>query len=186
MKPKFQRSDVTAEMIREFVSYDPETGLFKWLPRDRKWFARQCSFTSWNGQFSGKPAFRSVDSEGYLTGNIFHLAFKAHRVAFAHFHGRWPKHSIDHKNGNRSDNRIENLRDVSRSLNMRNRRLSANNTSGVNGVYWHKSIKRWVAYINTDEGSKTIGSFVDKDDAVAARRKAEKLNSYHPNHGRAA
>ncbi|ARC38619.1 HNH endonuclease [Paracoccus yeei] len=146
-------------------------------------FSSEAVASAWNVQFAGKPALIINRSDGYLSGSIFDKRFLAHRVVWAMKYGEWPKDQIDHINGNRSDNRISNLRDVPNIENGKNLGLPSNNTSGVRGVYFSTLRKKWVVQIGSHEKRKTIGSFHDFEDAVAARRKAEKQFGYHSNHG---
>jgi len=103
----------------------------------------------------------------------------AHRVAWALHYGEWPKHEIDHINGNKRDNRIQNLRDVPHLLNQRNRGLRADNTSGADGVSWMKA-----GFWRVTVAGKYLGIFKDFEAAVAARKSAEQAHGYHVNHGR--
>ena len=106
-----------------------------------------------------------------------------HRAVFAVVHGRWPTGQIDHIDGDPTNNRIENLREVSGLENQRNMKRYTNNTSGYTGVRRTTSGK-WQALI-TDNGKRIcLGSFEDPADAAAAyRAKADELG-YHKNHGR--
>lgn len=87
---------------------------------------------------------------------------------------------VDHINGDTLDNRKSNLRNVDRSENQRNMSKSRANKSGVTGVFWSNRDKRWVATISTTR----LGSFINFDDAVAARKEAEVAHGFHSNHGR--
>lgn len=139
----------------------------------------------WNAQFADKPAFARVDhSTGYHRSTIFNLNVYAHRVAWAMHHGEWPSGCIDHINGVRTDNRIENMRDVERIQNHMNMTRSRRNKSGVTGVFWYSRAKVWHAYISDNGKRVHLGSFSDKSDAIAARKAAEVKYGYHPNHGR--
>nr|WP_175479900.1 HNH endonuclease signature motif containing protein [Paracoccus homiensis] len=108
---------------------------------------------------------------------------QAHRVAWAVIHGRWPNGEIDHINGDRSDNRLANLREVTKRENHRNMAIRSDNTSGVTGVYWAREKGKWAAYIKADK-MVALGRYDTFAEAVAARRAAEKVLGYHPNHGR--
>lgn len=163
--------------LRSVLSYDPETGLLTWLGRkgDTR-FVR-----TFNSRFAAKPAFTTLE-RGYLQGRIDGRLFYAHRIIWKLMTGEEPD-DVDHLNGKRSDNRWANLRNVSRTENMRNRRLSDANTSGVFGVsktYWGA----WQAKIGDQNRTVTIGSFRTKQEAVAARKSAERKLGYHENHGR--
>lgn len=122
---------------------------------------------------------------GYMCGEIFNKPVSAHRVAFTIYHGKRPDGEVDHINGNRSDNRISNLRDTTRTVNARNMKKSAANQSGVTGVSFYKSSGRWQSRIMADGKYLHLGYFDRFDDAVSARKSAEKKLGYHPNHGRA-
>lgn len=109
-----------------------------------------------------------VNSNGYITArcnNKQHILF--HRVLFP------DSITVDHITHNTSDNRKCNLRIATQSQNNINRSIMKNNTSGVTGVYWHKKDKRWVARIKFNKKSIYLGSFVNFEDAVKVRKKAE-------------
>jgi hypothetical protein len=94
-----------------------------------------------------------------------------------------PEHGIDHEDGNGLNNRWENLRDVTRLENMRNRRKYKNNTSGVVGVVWNKARGKWQVQIKVKGTLIFLGYFVNKDDAIKARKKADIKYGFHKNHG---
>ena len=77
----------------------------------------------------------SLDKDGYRIIKIKGKQYKAHRLVFAFFNGRFPKDELDHINHVRSDNRIENLREVSRTENILNRVIAPNSKTGYVGVY---------------------------------------------------
>lgn len=176
------------ELLRKLLRYEPDTGKLYWRERtpdmfvDGKRSAEWCC-KSWNIRFSGKEAFTAFRN-GYLYGSIFCRSYSAHRVIWAIYFGEWPLDDIDHINGGRSDNRIKNLRSVARSENMKNKKLPLNNTSGVMGVFWANLEKRWYAQITCDGKLKHLGKFLNKDDAIAARKAAEVKYGFHANHGR--
>lgn len=162
--------------LRDLLSYDAENGLLTWLHRP-------FSKGSWNAQYSGKPALTADCGQGYRVGAVLGRKVYAHRVAWALHYGVHPT-LIDHINGIRSDNRIENLRDVTATENARNACRKSNNTSGVNGVSWNKQVGRWTAMITVDRKSKYLGLFDLLDDAIAARLAEQAKHEFHPNHGR--
>jgi hypothetical protein len=178
-------------MLRTLLRYEPETGKLFWLERDASLF-RDLKFSAdrncriWNTRYAGAEAFKADDGKGYLVGSIFGRAYNAHRVIWALIHGEWPKAEIDHINGDRSDNRISNLRSVSVQENARNSKLPADNTSGAIGVSWKKRDARWQAYIAVNRRHIHLGYFDDFDAAVAARKEAELRLGFHPNHGRSS
>ena len=162
-----------AEALRQLLQYDPESGALVWLPRPD-----HPAFTT---RWAGKLAFTAVE-RGYLQGRIFGELHYAHRIIWRMQTGEIPQ-DVDHINGVRSDNRWCNLRHVTRTANLKNRRLSSNNRSGVHGVNQTPWVT-WQAYIGHDGRSICLGSFASKDDAIGARRSAEAALGYHENHGR--
>ena len=128
----------------------------------------------------------SIYSTGYRRIRIRGTRYRAHRLTWLWHHGSWPDGPLDHINGDRLDNRIENLRVVTTQENQKNRKVPCNNSSGVVGVCFHKQHQKWAAQIWIDGKPKHIGHFEDFNEAVAARKAAEIDNNYHENHGRAA
>lgn len=125
-----------------------------------------------------------VTASGYRRLSIAGMRFCGHRVMWAYVHGRWPTMRLDHINGNGLDNRIENLREVSHQENHRNAKLSRRNKSGFVGVYWYAGKSPWRAFIKVDGRLIALGSFADMQDAIEARKAAERAHGFHPNHGR--
>lgn len=174
---------ITADRLRECVDYDPDTGLFTWRDRPLSHFKRAQSHAAWRATCFGKP-FGSILSTGYRRAIIDGERYLEHRLAWFYVYGVWPEEQIDHLNGDRTDNRIANLRCVSNAENHRNLTLFRNNTSGVAGVRFDKRYGTWKAVIWDSGRPVHLGSFLRKDDAVAARRDAEMQLGYHPNHGK--
>lgn len=170
-------------VLRELLRYEPDTGKLYWKPRPREMFNKERDMRMWNTRYSNAEAFTSSD-RGYKVGSIFGVMYKAHRVAYAISHGRWPEDEVDHINHIRCDNRIANLREVLTSENSRNRKLKKNNATGVTGVFWNKSIGRWAAVIRFEYKQHYLGVYKDFEDAVAARKKAERYFGFHANHGK--
>lgn len=179
----------TPEQLRQLLRYEPETGRLYWRERGPGWFTDgrhkavdQCA--RWNNRLAGKQALSTVNHAGYYIGPVLSRNVLAHRAVWAIHHGEWPAETIDHINGDRTDNRLVNLRAVSQQENARNMRLSAFNTSGVAGVGYDKANKKWRAKIGAP-GGKTVclGRYDRFEDAVAARKSAESKYDYHPNHG---
>jgi hypothetical protein len=183
---------VPANRLSELFSYEPETGFLYWKERAQSWFpdrghggAYGC-MRRWNADNANRRAFTAKDGPGYHWGAIKGIRCKAHQVVWALHNGEWALEQIDHVNGIRTDNRIENLRAVSHRENARNAKIYRSNKSGTPGVSWHKRDQIWIARINTTEGRLALGSYRDLADAVRARKSAEIAHGYHPNHGRAA
>lgn len=170
--------------LRKLLACDPERGGFVWQPRPASMFNTSRAANRWNACYAGKPAFNTLEATGYKTGKIFGKRLKAHRVVWAWAHGYWPD-EIDHINGDRSDNRIANLRPVDHRENSKNRKLYKSNTLGSQGIHQRPS-GRWGAYISINGKRTVIGTFDTKEEAIVARRQAEREHGYHPNHGRNA
>jgi len=125
-------------------------------------------------------------TSGYRTIKVSLLNLYYHRVLWLMTFKEWPNGSLDHIDGNTLHNKIENLRVVSQSVNLRNRAISKNNTSGIMGVNYKKSRKTWQAVIVTDEGKTLYKSFKHKGAAAVQRKYWEYKFGYHPKHGRPA
>ena len=111
------------------------------------------------------------------------VVHKAHRLAWMYVYGEWPEY-IDHIDGNGLNNRISNLRSVSKEESAKNKPLQLNNNSGCSGVRFYKPLGRWLARINVNGKRVHLGYFDLIEDAVKVRKEAEKKHGYHPNHGR--
>lgn len=177
-------SDITPELCRQLLRYEPETGRLYWRERDVSLFTTTRAGNSWNSRLAGRVAFTADDGRGYRVGGIHHRTLLAHRVIWAVVYGEWPTHEIDHINGIRDDNRLANLRAVTRVQNGRNIRRSSRNRSGRIGVCWSKRMGKWQAYIKNREEYRHLGYFTSFGDACHARAKAEANLGYHANHGR--
>lgn len=130
------RSDrIAVARLKEVLDYDPSTGIFRWKPgREKHLKAR-----------AGKVAGSQTTS--YVMICIDGNYIGAHRLAWMYVHESQPKGCIDHINGLCTDNRIDNLRDVTHHQNTLNRKLSKRNSSGVHGVDYHRASKKWRARV---------------------------------------
>lgn len=165
-------SEVSRKRITEVLDYNPETGVFNWkIQPARRWKNREQT-----GSLS--------KSDGYIRITIDGHRCAAHRIAWMWVHGKWPEGQIDHINHDRSDNRIENLRDVTVSENRKNQIPSKANTSGVTGVSWAARDKRWTTRITVNGKTMSLGNYKDFKDAVSARKAASKKYGFHENHGK--
>lgn len=150
------RELVSVERLRAMLSYDAITGLFSWIEKP-----------SWGVSVGEVAGF--INSAGYRSIRIAGVGYQAHRLAWLHHYGYWPASDLDHINGDKSDNRIANLRDVSRKVNCENqRRPQRNNTSGFLGVSWAKNEKKWKAQISHSGKKRAIGYFSSPEKAHEA------------------
>lgn len=178
----------TPEVLRQLLRYDPETGTLYWLKRGPEWFSDchkgRSALGRWNSRFAGKPALNCV-RRGLRHGSLLDKSVTAHKVVWAFVHGVWPTHEIDHINGDATDNRIANLRDVPHGENLRNMSLRSDNSSGFTGVTFFRSSQRWGAQVSINGTTKSLGTFKTRDEAIAARESANAELQFHLNHGRA-
>jgi len=176
---------LTQDTLRELLEYCPDTGLFTWRYRDRRWFNSDRHHNAWNARFFGRSA-GSLNPSGYIYIHVFMRSYKAHRLAFLYMTGEFPPHDTDHINHNKADNRWVNIRAATRSENCQNKDIQANNTSGTIGVSWHKLKDKWESNIKLHGRVFYLGTFNKKKDAITARKVAEIKYGFHPNHGSAA
>ena len=133
---------------------------------------------------TGKPCGqRANNGNGYVRVRVGKRLLLVHRVIYALAHGVMPM-EVDHISGNRADNRIENLRDVSHLENLHNSKKRNTNTSGFAGVHWDARDQKWRAQICVDGRQIHLGYFNDYDDAVQARKLAK--IKHHPTSPEAA
>jgi len=175
---------LTQDYLKSILDYDPESGIFTWIPRDIDSFATALAYAGWSARFSGARA-GTIGTCGYLSISIGEKSYRAHRLAFLWMEGAFPDLVTDHINGIESDNRWANLRDVTRQENMRNQKRRKNNKSGITGVYFDKASGKWRADITVGGGKKAyLGRFISSSLAAQARRDAEVKYGFHHNHGR--
>ena len=126
----------------------------------------------------------NTKSNGYLRVGINYKQYSLHRLIFMMHHGYVPDY-IDHIDGDKANNRIENLRAASHSENLYNRKFQKNNTSGVKGVSYEKQYKKkWKAKISVDGKEMSIGRFETLEEAKKAiKATREKLHGFFANHG---
>ena len=158
----------TPEELRKLLRYEPETGKLFWVPRPEESFASVNAARSWNTKYAGKEAFTSLDRDGYRQGTICGIFVRAHRVIWAIMTGEWPSDTIDHKNTQKTDNTFINLRSASMSQQKMNCGASASNTSGIKGVYWSNTYRKWIAKIRAEGKIYHLGYYDIKSEAAAA------------------
>lgn len=139
-------TDITVEMLRERFLYDPETGEILSLKRRRP--------------------LGCLGGSGYWRVKVGGALLQAHRVAMALTTGSWPAGQVDHIDGDRRNNRITNLRACSPKENSRNAKRRVDNTSGLTGVSWTASRKKWRAFIRINGRNTYLGLFANKDEAA--------------------
>lgn len=183
------------ELLRKLIDYDPETGFLFWKPRTPDMFrdtggryGPETACKIWNTKNAGKRAFNRPHGKRHYSGSLLGELHLAHRVAWAVHYGERIFGFIDHINGNGRDNQICNLRLANAAINTQNAMQRKDCASGVTGVNWHIN-KRWgtpcwVARIQVGNRRIFLGSFTNLEDALAARRRAEKKYGFGPAHGK--
>ena len=162
--------DLTVDLLNELFDYDKETGDLIW----KACKSRRVKV----GAIAG-----SLESNGYKRLKINFKSYLVHRIVFLMHKGYLPK-TIDHINGDRLDNRIENLRAVTANQNQHNRKLNSNSTSGFKGVSWCKRDNKWKATIKLEGKRINLGRFNTIEEADAVVRAArEELHGTFANHG---
>ena len=152
----------TQQELQTKFSYNPETGVFAL----RK--------TRGKRQAGDEPG--GLSPQGYRQISINGRTYGAHKLAWLYVYGVWHSGDIDHINHKRDDNRICNLRDVDRSLNLLNVRPDKAGSSGHRGVclisHKKRGAKRWRAYIGAAGKNQHLGNFYTIEEAIAARTQA--------------
>lgn len=175
-------AELTKARASEYFNYQPKTGHLIFKERPETDFKTKMEYGR-HAKKIGKIA-GSKNKDGYLKVCIDGEYFSAHRVAWLIEFGELPKYpdyEIDHINGNRTDNRLSNLRKVTKSENQRNGSQRVNNTSGVHGVNWKPKYNskegdgRWVARIWNGPEHVYLGQFKTLHEAQIARKAAERV-----------
>jgi HNH endonuclease/AP2 domain-containing protein len=149
-----RRPRITAARLRELLDYNSETGEFRWR--------KQVSRSVKAGAVAGL-----TDRDGYRRITIQGRIYPAHRLAWLYMTGQWCRVMIDHRDGNPSNNRRDNLRRATVSQNNANRRIHRNNKCGFKGVV-RNHIGRWVSAIYKNGKRHHLGSFGTPQEAHAA------------------
>jgi hypothetical protein len=136
---------ISADELRQLVKYDRDTGLFQ----------------------RGGKVIGTRNKTGYVVFSLKSTLYYAHRLAWLYETGEMPS-QIDHVNGIKNDNRMDNLRLATHAENMRNRVVRPQSTSGRKGVRLHKTSGLWFASIVVDRKVISLGYHRDKEDAASA------------------
>lgn len=158
-----------ASELRAMLFYEPSTGTFTW--------AKAVNRRVVVGSVAG-----SLRSTGQITIRLNSKAYLAHRLAWLYVHGTWPTNQIDHINGDPSDNRIANLRDVPQNINCQNRRRAKrNNSTGLLGVSKRAASGLFTATIFVGGTTLFLGNFRTAEAAhaeyLSAKRQVHKGNT---------
>jgi hypothetical protein len=149
------RNAISAEYLRKILDYDPAAGCFVW---------KKSQGSSRAGEIAGtvnKPL-------GHIHIMIDRVWYYAHRLAWLHVHGEWPRSNLDHINGIPSDNRIVNLRCATQSQNRMNAALRRDNKAQLKGVYFETRRSKWRATINRNRRTIFLGRYATAHEAHQA------------------
>jgi hypothetical protein len=159
--------EVTQDRLKLLYAYDPATGIFT------------------SNKYNKPVGFAH---RGYLAVELWHNGkerkFKLHQLAWLYMHGSWPFPMIDHINQIKTDNRIDNLRQVTLAQNLQNKPVYKSKSglprSGFKGVHWVKSQNKWKACIGHNGQSTYLGLFDDPEKAfLAYKQAAKKLHTHN-------
>ena len=165
---------LTQAELKTRLHYDPETGIFTWLPLPVVHYAHK----SWNTRFAGKQA-GFIKKLGYIDIALNHKEYKAHRLAWLYVYGYFPPDDIDHINRNKTDNQITNLREATRSQNQQNIVIGRmDSKSGFRGVYFHTYNNKYVAKISINKKTLWLGYYDTLETACQAYLIAKR--KHHP------
>jgi len=158
---------LTKDYLKTIIKYNPETGEMNKL----HYYRPNCIGKLLKND--GKNRYKNIE----ICGKVY----KQHRIAWLYVYGIMPK-EIDHINGIRSDNRLCNLREVTRSQNIQNIGIRSNNTSGYKGVIFEAKKKKWRARITLDYKLINLGYYCNAESAFIAYCEAAK--KYHKEYAR--
>lgn len=153
------RTKLTQEVVQHLFTYKPETGELRW---------KKAPFTG-----SKKGASANTSCNGYYVVRIYGKIYGVHRIIWLYVHGYLPENEIDHIDRDKTNNRIDNLREVSRQCNRRNTGLQINNKSGITGVSFKSLHFAWAASITVNNKYYSLGIYTDYIEAVCTRLAAE-------------
>lgn len=162
---------LTQKILKEYLKYNHNTGVFTWI-----------KITS-NRAKIGKIA-GCDNGKGYIRIKLMNKYYVAHRLAWLYEYGELPSFEIDHKDRNKGNNAIGNLRKVTRTENNMNHPLRKDNTSGTTGVQWYEQYNKWMVNIRKNNKKYFLGYFENIEDAILARKTAEAKLGFDINHGK--
>ncbi len=154
---------LTQAELKDIVEYNKDTGIM-----------------TRNGKVIGG---KITKHDRFLKATIKGKRYKIHQLAWIYEYGKMPTYQIDHDNGDRNDNGIRNLRDITQADNNKNAAMRKDNISGCTGVHQREYKGRiyWIARIGKEK--RSLGSFDTFEDAVIARKRAERELGYDKRHG---
>lgn len=163
-----RQARLSRERLLEVLSYDPATGVFRWL------------VSTSNRIKIGAVAGQLIKGARWI--NVDGTRFAAHRLAWFYVKTVWPDGDIDHHDVNPDNNIFVNLREAFGGQNHCNCRVRKHCRSGVKGAHWHSQAKRWTSRISLNKKHHYLGLFDTVEEAAAAY--AEASARFHGEFGR--
>ncbi|MFB6349684.1 HNH endonuclease signature motif containing protein [Moraxella marmotae] len=163
-------SDLTQQRLQQYLRYDEQSGEFTWIKRPSK----NIHLHTRAGTLDKSSGYRSI--------TLFGKRYLEHRLVWLYVHGEMPKHQIDHINQIRDDNRLSNLRHITKAENQRNKTRRTSRLDEI-GIWWCKRRKRYIAEISLNGKKVYQKSFTDIDEAIKARKQKSLELGFHDNHG---
>jgi hypothetical protein len=151
---------ITQDKLKEYFNYNDGQLIWK----------KQPSTHIKVGDIAG-----NTNNRGYIQIKFLCNRFYAHRLIFFMFNGYFPQ-EVDHIDGNKTNNKIENLRQATPAQNRQNRGISKNNTSGIKGVSWSKKENKWIAQCQVNKKNHFLGRY---NDIELAKKAVQQFRNQH-------
>jgi hypothetical protein len=168
------KNNIPINFLKQNIFYDNFSGILFWKENPEK-------SSQWNAKYSNKKVATPKNDKGYhiiklnYDGKRYNLT--EHRVVWALIKNEWPRHTIDHKDNNKSNNKIDNLRIATVGENNKNKPSTKNSTSKYKGVSWKTKENKWYVAVRVNGKSTHFGVFYDEIEAALAYNQAAK--KYH-------
>jgi len=157
---------ITQERLKQLLHYNPETGVFTRIESNRK------------DRLGKQPGSRNT--KGHVQIRLDGTLYVAHRLAWLYMTGKFPTNQIDHIDGDKTNNKIVNLREATNKQNQENVPLQVNNTSGYRGVSFNKPTRKFRAYVCHNRQQITLGFFKTAEEAALMAKDArDRLFTHH-------
>ncbi|WP_396622949.1 HNH endonuclease [Marinobacter sp. W-8] len=177
---------ITQKYLKECLHYNPDTGILTWLERPAHHFKTKLSQKRINSRFAGTQAGCTAETHKDYIKHFIRIDSKLYttsRVIWLYMTGNWPENNVDHIDGDPTNNRWENLRDVPQAVNLKNKAVYKNNKSGITGILI-KPNGKYLAYYSKDN-RQYQRTFSDLDIAIDWRTSnLTDVGGYSDRHGR--
>jgi len=175
-------NEIDIKLLKRLITYDYNTGKAFWKKRDKEYFYYDNrTLNTWNSKFAGTEIKSLKDGYYVFRHEINGVKYriKLHRVIFAYHHGYWPNDLLDHKDGNKINNKIDNIILSNKSENAKNSKPKSG--SGYKNITWEPRINRWSIRFRVSAGHNISGgSYKNIEDAVKARNELFLIYNHPP------